>query len=180
GGRPVAGNSAPIRMRGRPCSIAGAYCRQGRIRPFRRNTCKVTGDIRRQPRIRANAARERSVAGDRAQPPRSGVRNPPRRRRAAGPCVSALRHEGRWDAPGGGEEAPMQRLTLSGLAAALALAAAGCNGDDVERIREEQAELAEERREAERDIAEERREAERDIAEERRETREEIREDVRE
>lgn len=74
----------------------------------------------------------------------------------------------------------MQRLTLSGLAAALALAAAGCNGDDVERIREEQAELAEERREAERDIAEERREAQRDIAEERRETREEIREDVRE
>lgn len=64
----------------------------------------------------------------------------------------------------------MQRLTLPGLAAALALGAAGCNGgDDVEQIREEQAELAEERREAQRDVAEERRE-----------TREEIRDELRE
>ncbi|HEX7091885.1 MAG TPA: hypothetical protein VF192_17340 [Longimicrobiales bacterium] len=70
----------------------------------------------------------------------------------------------------------MQRLTLPGLAAALALAAAGCNGgDDVEQIREEQAELAEERREAQQDIAEERREAREEIREEHRELRERIR-----
>jgi len=61
----------------------------------------------------------------------------------------------------------MQRLTLPALAAALAFAAAGCNGgDDVEQIREEQAEVAEERREAQQDIAEERRETREDIREE--------------
>ena len=72
--------------------------------------------------------------------------------------------------PVGGEDVRIKHLTLPGLAAALALAATGCNGgDDAERVREEQAELAEERRQAERDVAEERRE-----------TREELREDVRE
>lgn len=53
----------------------------------------------------------------------------------------------------------MQRLTLPALAAALAFAAAGCNGgDDVEQIREEQAEVAEERRETREELREEARE----------------------